>query len=213
MSLSNLAANEYPSIPWRLKRSFGARDWLVGIRGPRNWTPQPCPAELATTPVILPPQPNMTRTALDGACATAGLSPNVVMEADVVSNILSSICAGIVSSVLPKGDLTDLSGSDLAKPIMIDPSLYLTCYLISSTIFPLTAAGEAVRDLFATFVERHLRERQLPALSGWQNRQEYCYARLPRCSLAMRSSISAESARTDRFGRRTRNRPRQRRVS
>ncbi len=121
-------------------------------------------AELAATPLILPPQPNMTRTALDRAFAAAGLSPNVVMEADVVSNILSSIRTGIGSSVLPKGDLTDLSGSDLARPIAIDPPLYLTCSLISSDNFPLTDAGESVRDLFTRFVERHLRETSAPGV-------------------------------------------------
>jgi len=115
-------------------------------------------AELAAMPLILPPQPNMTRTALDRAFAAASLSPNVVMEADVVANILLSIRTGIGSSVLPKGDLTDLSGTDLAKPIAIDPPLYLTCSLISSDNFPLSDAGESVRDLFMRFVERHLRE-------------------------------------------------------
>jgi LysR family transcriptional regulator, nitrogen assimilation regulatory protein len=121
-------------------------------------------AELAAMPLILPPQPNMTRTSLDRAFAAAGLSPNVVMEADIVSNILSSIRAGVGSSVLPKGDLTDLSGGDLAKPIAIDPPLYLTCSLISSDNFPLTDAGESVRDLFTRFVERHLRETSAPGV-------------------------------------------------
>jgi LysR family nitrogen assimilation transcriptional regulator len=36
--------------------------------------------------------------------------------------------------------------------------LYLTCSLISSDNFPLSDAGESVRDLFMRFVERHLRE-------------------------------------------------------
>ena len=95
-------------------------------RGPNSEATTVSHAELAAMPLILPPPPNMTHTALDRAFAAAGLSPNVVMEADVVSNILSSIRAAIGSSVLPKGDLTDLSGSDLAKPIEIDPPLYLT---------------------------------------------------------------------------------------
>jgi LysR family nitrogen assimilation transcriptional regulator len=64
----------------------------------------------------------------------------------------------------PKGDLTDLSGGDLAKPIAIDPPLYLTCSLISSDNFPLTDAGESVRDLLTRFVERHLRETSAPGV-------------------------------------------------
>ena len=145
------------------KPLFKQQLYLVS-RGPRSKATAVSHAELAAMPLILPPQPNMTRTALDRAFAAAGLSPNVVMEADVVSNILSSIRAGIGSSVLPKGDLTDLSGSDLAKPIGLDPPLYLTCSLISSDNFPLTDAGESVRDLFTGFVERHLRKTSAPGV-------------------------------------------------
>jgi LysR family nitrogen assimilation transcriptional regulator len=120
--------------------------------------------ELAAMPLILPPQPNMTRTALDRSFAALGLTPNVVMEADIVQNIITNVRAGVGSSVLPKGNLTDLSAADLAQPMPIDPPLNLTCSLISSDNFPLTDAGEAVRDLFTRFVEHYLRDTAAPGV-------------------------------------------------
>ena len=86
------------------------------------------------------------------------------MEADVLSNILAAVRTGIGDSVLPKGDLADISGDDLAKPVLIEPPLHLTCSVISSGNFPLTSAGEAVRDLLTELVEQHLRETHAPGV-------------------------------------------------
>lgn len=121
-------------------------------------------AELAGMPLVLPAAPNITRTVLDRAFAAAKVSPNVVMEADVLSNILSAVRTGIGDSVLPKGDLADISGDDLAKPTLIEPPLHLTCSVISSGNFPLTSASEAVRDLLAELVEQYLRETGAPGV-------------------------------------------------
>lgn len=121
-------------------------------------------ADLASLPLILPPSPNMTRTALDRAFAKAKLSPNVVMEADVVANIITAVRAKVGGSVVPKGDLTDMSGGDLGEPEAIEPPVYLTCSMISSGNFPLSNAAMAVRDLFTGFVETILRETQAPGV-------------------------------------------------
>jgi LysR family nitrogen assimilation transcriptional regulator len=120
--------------------------------------------DLASLPLVLPPSPNMTRTALDRAFAAARLSPNVVMEADVVANIITAVRAGVGGSVLPKGDLSDMSGDDLGEPEAIEPPVYLTCSIISSGNFPLTNAAEAVRDLFTKFVATILHQTQAPGV-------------------------------------------------
>jgi LysR family nitrogen assimilation transcriptional regulator len=114
--------------------------------------------ELASLPLVLPPAPNVTRTTLDRAFAAARLAPTVVMEADVVANAIAAVRAGIGAAVLPKGDLSDMSGDDLGTPEAIEPPVYLTCSIISSGNFPLTHAAVSVRDLFTGFVETILRQ-------------------------------------------------------
>lgn len=120
--------------------------------------------DLASLPLVLPPSPNVTRTVLDQAFAAAKLSPNVVMEVDVVANIIAAVRAGVGASVLPKGDLSDMSGDDLGEPDMIEPPIFLTCSIVSSGNFPLTNAAAAVRDLFTRFVENTLHETQAPGV-------------------------------------------------
>ncbi|WP_249791539.1 LysR substrate-binding domain-containing protein [Bradyrhizobium sp. SRL28] len=121
-------------------------------------------ADLVSLPLILPPSPNVTRTALDRAFAKAKLSPDVVMEADVVANIIAAVRADVGGAVLPKGDLSDMSGEDLGEPEAIEPPVYLTCSIISSGNFPLANAAEAVRDLLSQFVEATLHQTQAPGV-------------------------------------------------
>jgi LysR family nitrogen assimilation transcriptional regulator len=120
--------------------------------------------DLASLPLVLPPSPNVTRTVLDQAFAVAKLSPNVVMEVDVVANIIAAVRAGVGASVLPKGDLSDMSGDDLGEPEVIEPPIFLTCSIISSSNFPSTNAAAAVRDLFTRFVETTLHQTQAPGV-------------------------------------------------
>jgi LysR family nitrogen assimilation transcriptional regulator len=120
--------------------------------------------DLASLPLVLPPSPNVTRTVLDQAFGAAKLSPNVVMEVDVVANIIAAVRAGVGVSVLPKGDLSDMSGDDLGEPEVIEPPIFLTCSIISSGNFPLTNAAAAVRDLFSRFVETTLHQTQAPGV-------------------------------------------------
>ena len=44
------------------------------------------------------------------------------------------------------------------QPVMIEPGLFLTCSVISSSDFPLSHAGEAVRRLVTEFLEKELRK-------------------------------------------------------
>jgi LysR family nitrogen assimilation transcriptional regulator len=145
------------------KALFKQRLFLVRDRAASSGAPVQL-ADLASIPLILPPSPNITRTALDRVFKAAGLSPTVVMEADVVANIIAAIRAGVGGSVLPKGDLSDMLGDDLGGPEAIEPPLYLTCSIISSVNFPLANAAQAVRDLFVQFIESNLRAMGSPGV-------------------------------------------------
>lgn len=122
-------------------------------------------SELAALPLILPDQANITRRMLGRIFSTARLEPNVVAEADQFSSILSAVRTGIGATVIPIGDLAELGGG-LAPPILIEPPLYLTGSIISSSDYPLTHAGEAVRDVLARLVHEHLQQAQ-PLGATW----------------------------------------------
>lgn len=113
--------------------------------------------QLAMLPLILPSQPNVTRGVLDRAFTAAGIAPKIVAEADVLSSMLSAVRTGMGNTVIPKGDLSDIAGNDIAEPLLIEPPLFLTASIIASGDFPLTHAGQAVRDVLTRFVEGHLR--------------------------------------------------------
>ena len=118
--------------------------------------------KMAKLPLILASLPNVTRDVLDRAFIAAGVAPNVMAEGDMLSSLLSMVRTGLGSTILPKGDLSDIAGSDLATPLLIEPPLFLTASVISSGDFPLTHAGEAVQDVLTKYVEKHLRETKAP---------------------------------------------------
>ena len=117
---------------------------------------------LAALPLILPSPPNVVRSLLDRTFAAAGVSPNVVAEADVLFGILSALSTGMGSTVLPKGDFSDISADQIA--LLIEPPLFLTASIISSGDFPLSYAGEAVRNVLMKFAERHFGANDAPGV-------------------------------------------------
>ncbi len=112
--------------------------------------------EIGKLPLILPGAPNVTRVLLDRAFAAEGIAPNIAAEADVLSSILSAVRTGIGDTIIPKGSLDHVSLEGLAKPVLIEPPLYLTASIISSSDYPLTRAGEEVRNVLAQFVGNYL---------------------------------------------------------
>jgi LysR family nitrogen assimilation transcriptional regulator len=120
--------------------------------------------QLAKLPLILPSQPNVTRSVLDREFAAANIVPDVAAEADVLSSMMSAVRTGVGHAIIPKGDLTDIGGGDMLRPLLIEPPLYLTASIISSGDFPLTRAGEAVRNVLAQFVNQYLRRAQPPGV-------------------------------------------------
>ena len=118
--------------------------------------------KLATLALILPSHPNVVRGLLDRTFAATGITPNVVAEADVLSGIISVVSTGMGSTVLPRGDLSDIPGVQTA--LLIEPPLFLTASIISSGDFPLTHAGEAVRNVLIKFAESHFRANDSPGV-------------------------------------------------
>ena len=69
--------------------------------------------QLAKMPLILPSLPNVTRSMIDRAFSSGGVTPNVAAETDVLSSILSAVRTGMGHAIIPKGDLADISAEDL----------------------------------------------------------------------------------------------------
>jgi LysR family nitrogen assimilation transcriptional regulator len=120
--------------------------------------------KIADLPLVLPGHPNGRRNVIDRAFAAAGLSPNVVAEADAISSELSAVRSGIGSTILNLGDLSTYARDGFAQPLLIEPPLHLTCSIISSSDFPLSHAGEAVRDVLEEFVKQHLSQTKRPGV-------------------------------------------------
>ena len=122
------------------------------------------PAGLAKLPLVLPIQSTVTRTVLDRAFAAAGIEPNVVAEADVLSSLVSAVRSGVGDAIVPTGDLSDVFADALPQALLVEPPLYVTASIISSSDFPLAHAGESVRNILAQHVERHLRGNRAPGI-------------------------------------------------
>jgi LysR family transcriptional regulator, nitrogen assimilation regulatory protein len=145
---------------------FRQRLYLVRRTPPVGKTASVSLREIGKLPLILPSAPNVTRVLLDRAFAAEDIEPNVAVEADVLSSILSAVRTGIGNTILPRGDLAGVSSEDLAQPVLIEPPLYLTASIISSSDYPLTRAGEEVRSVLTQFVGDHLHKTPAPG-SEW----------------------------------------------
>jgi LysR family nitrogen assimilation transcriptional regulator len=121
--------------------------------------------DLARLPLILPSPPNLARESLDRIFSRAGLRPNLIAEVDDFSSILSTLRTGLGTTVLPKGDLTEL-GEGISGPALIEPPLQMTVSILSSSDNPLSQAAEAVRQLLRTYIERHIRDTRPPG-AAW----------------------------------------------
>jgi LysR family nitrogen assimilation transcriptional regulator len=111
---------------------------------------------VAENPLILPGAPNATRTLLDNQFAAAGVSPNVVAEANLMWGLLSAVHSGVAATILPLGDFSAAPGHEGFVTTPINPPLYQTAYVVFSQTSSLTRAGEVVRRLFESFIEELL---------------------------------------------------------
>jgi LysR family nitrogen assimilation transcriptional regulator len=113
---------------------------------------------IAELPFVLPGKAKGRRALIERVFAEAKLKPNVVLEADTLVSEMWSVRNGVGCTILPVGDLSNFGPHAFAKPTLIEPPIYFTCSIAHSADFPLTAAGEAVRDALSMFIERRLSE-------------------------------------------------------
>lgn len=118
--------------------------------------------EVAKIPLVLPGALNARRIVIDRTFANAGLSVNLAAEAVTVSGELSAVRSGTASTILNLGDMSGVSLDDFARPLLIEPTFYLTGCLIWSNEAPLTLAGENVKKLLIDFLKAHIRETKRP---------------------------------------------------
>ena len=112
--------------------------------------------ELAALPLLLPTHPNVTRTKLEQAFDAAGVTPNIFAESNLMSGLLSAAESGIGGAVIPIGHLPDVPGYRGLMAIAIEPPIHLTAHVVTANAFPLSRAGEAVRNLLVDFIETRL---------------------------------------------------------
>ena len=66
--------------------------------------------------------------------------------------MLSAVQAGMGSTILPKGDLSDVAGYGALTAAAIDPPIYLTASVLCSGDTPLSPVAALVGDVLARFV-------------------------------------------------------------
>jgi LysR family transcriptional regulator, nitrogen assimilation regulatory protein len=118
--------------------------------------------EVAKIPLVLPGRLNARREVIERTFAEAGLSLNLAAEAVTVSSELSAVRSGAGSTILNLGDMSGFSLDDFAKPVLIEPTFYLTCCLIWSDESPLTLAAERVKTLLIDFMKDHIHSTKRP---------------------------------------------------
>lgn len=114
--------------------------------------------EIARHPLVLPGLPNGRRELIDQAFAERGLTPNIVAEVDTLSSEILAVRSGVAASILPISDRASFERNGFAEPLPVEPALSLTCSVISSSDFPLTQAGEAVREILIELLRVRLRD-------------------------------------------------------
>jgi LysR family transcriptional regulator, nitrogen assimilation regulatory protein len=114
--------------------------------------------QIGRLPLILPGVPNGRRELIDQAFADRGLTPNIVAEANTLSSEILAVRSGAASSILPISDRASFERNGFSEPLPVEPALSLTCSVISSSDFPLTHAGEAVRDILIELLRVRLRD-------------------------------------------------------
>jgi LysR family transcriptional regulator, nitrogen assimilation regulatory protein len=117
---------------------------------------------VAEMPLVLPGAINGRRSKIDRAFAAAKLTPNIVLEADSLASEMWAVRTDVGCTILPVGDMSHFGPHAFAKPVLIEPPMYLICSIAYSADFPLSNAGEAVRDFLHRFIERRVQQADMP---------------------------------------------------
>lgn len=141
---------------------FRQRLYLVGREPIKGCQATVSLEQVVKLPLVLPPVPKHRRAVIDRAFAAAGLSPNIVAEADAGLSELSAVRSGVGNSIFHAGTFKNVYPGAFAEPLLIEPPMFLTCSLVYSSDFPLTYAGEAVKKVLIQFVEDQIRQNSRP---------------------------------------------------
>jgi LysR family nitrogen assimilation transcriptional regulator len=117
---------------------------------------------LAEIPLVLPGRTNGRRVLIERIFADATLKPKIALEADSLASEMWAVRNKVGCTILPVGDMSHFGPNAFAKPLLIEPPIHLTCSLVHSADFPLTNAGEAVRDFLLDFIERRVAQADMP---------------------------------------------------
>lgn len=141
---------------------FRQRLYLVGREPIKGCQDTISLEQVVKLPLVLPPIPKHRRAVIDRAFAAAGLSPNIVAEADAALSELSAARSGVGYSIFHAGTFKNVYPGAFAEPLLIEPPMFITCSLVYSSDFPLTYAGEAVKKVLIQFVEDQIRQNSRP---------------------------------------------------
>jgi LysR family transcriptional regulator, nitrogen assimilation regulatory protein len=138
---------------------FRQRLYFVGSeQSPLKGAPSAPLEQIAQLPLILPGLPNGRRSLIDRVFAERRLASNIVAEADTLPSELLAVRSGVANTILPISDRATFERGGFAEPLPVEPALFLTCSVIFSSDFPLTYAGEAVREILTELLRVRLRD-------------------------------------------------------
>jgi LysR family nitrogen assimilation transcriptional regulator len=141
---------------------FAQRFFLIGKSLPGKARSSVSLNEIAKLPLVLPGAYSERRRIIDRAFTEANLAPTVIAEADNLSSELSAVRTGIGHTILNIGELHGPNAAALAKPLIIEPPILMTCSVIASGDFNLSGAGEAARILVADVIRSFIRASKRP---------------------------------------------------
>jgi LysR family transcriptional regulator, nitrogen assimilation regulatory protein len=118
--------------------------------------------ELSRIALVLPPRGDGRRDMIDQAFASKGLRHRIALEAGSTSSEMWAVRDEIGSTILPVGDMSHFGPNAFAKPIQIQPPLWMTCSIIQSGNLPLTRAAEALQRHLVDFLARRVSALDLP---------------------------------------------------
>ena len=92
---------------------------------------------------------------INEGCADNGIASdsNRGRLSDAALSELSAVRSGVGSSIFNAGTFENVYPGAFAEPLLIEPPIFLTCSLVSSGDFPLTHAGEAVKNELIRFMK------------------------------------------------------------
>jgi LysR family nitrogen assimilation transcriptional regulator len=143
---------------------FRQRMYLIAAKPVPKYTASIPLQQLANMPLVLPSPPNARRLMIDRQFAAANIPLNLVTEADTLPVELSAVRAGVANTILPTGEMSSYGSDAFARPLLIEPAMFLTCSVIASSDFPLTQAGDAVRRTLVAFMEEFVRQTKAPGV-------------------------------------------------